>query len=227
MSYYEQIVKNGYSMGNPQFKAFRKTNELGHEYAYVNGERILGEWVYGYRSAKVIKNEDGSYTTVPTIRDIAVFGDFFHDHEYEVVPETVCMFTGLFDKDHRPLYLNDLVLASRHHMSGDGYIRKGFPTSIHFICKVKFGRNGFENLEELGVIPEHELAAKTYQYRWVGTHLWPVSKGPQYWNPETKRYDKCGDGVTCEGIERIGNIFEVENWKDAYKGNHTLDNPEE
>ena len=67
------------------------------------GKRIdNGEWVYGYLAEKYFY-ADKKYVILTEYADARNF------IEYEVIPETICQFTGIFDYTDYEVYEDDII----------------------------------------------------------------------------------------------------------------------
>lgn len=96
-------------MRNFLFKGFHVTRQ-GTQEICINGQRFSGEWVQGYYVA--CKDEyciDVNHAIFTQECEHICMGEYKDYGWYDVIPDTVCQFTGLYDKDGNMIWENDVV----------------------------------------------------------------------------------------------------------------------
>ena len=96
-------------MRNCLFKGFHVTPH-GTQEMFINGQHFRGEWVQGYYVA--CKDEYESDITHAIFTDECehvCMGEYKDLGWYEVIPETVCQFTSLYDEHGMMIWENDIV----------------------------------------------------------------------------------------------------------------------
>jgi hypothetical protein len=100
------------------FKGFQET-ENGSITIIVDGEKVVGEWVYGYYCVLPEFHYDKEYNLIETKLQHQIYGkksDGFGCGWTVVVPETVCQSTGLTDKNNTVIWEGDFI-----HIDEDGH----------------------------------------------------------------------------------------------------------
>lgn len=161
------------------------------------GKIINGDWVCGNLSILTKpfgKVEAGYYISNSAGSPFA----------FQVRPETVGQYVGVKDKNLVDIYEGDKVEGYWAWMSGDGYLKKGFPDKIRKWFEVRYqnrhGNAGFE-LHELQVHPDDQFAADEYFYRSIQCHL---SEDREFQLKDNKVQWKG----KCESLEVIGTIHD-------------------
>lgn len=104
-------------MRNFLFKGFHITQQ-GSQQININGQRLVGEWVEGYYVA--CKDEYCSYVNHAIFTqgcEHVCMGEYTDFGWYNVIPETVCQFTGLYDANGNMIWENDIV-SVRDNLGG-------------------------------------------------------------------------------------------------------------
>ena len=85
-------------------------NLLGNSKIFLNGQKIKGEWVQGYYVACKEKYErDITHAIFTEECEHICMGEYKDWGWYEVIPETVCQFTSLYDERGMMIWENDIV----------------------------------------------------------------------------------------------------------------------
>lgn len=153
-------------MRDIKFKAKRKDNQ---------------EWVYGYYVR--LYNTQNKRVTYRVYTGYSEYcGDELFEEFYEVIPETICEYTGLKDKNGVEIYENDVLLRTLYDDEGKEYLKAEY-TVIFDTEEPRFIIN--ENWEEL---------------RYMN------------WKRNHKKYkQQLGSfGVKTNELEVIGNIYDKE-----------------
>ena len=85
------------------YRGFERREYAPQEYIVLNGERIGGRWVCGDLLQDNIIVPHGQQICVV----FGVIDDYMDAHD--VLPETVCAYTGINDRDGNPVYEGDIV----------------------------------------------------------------------------------------------------------------------
>ena len=96
-------------MRNFLFKGFHVTQQ-GTQEIYINGQLFRGEWVQGYYVA--CKDEycsEMNYAIFTLGCEHVCMGEYTDFGWYNVIPETVSQFTGLYDEHDKMIWENDIV----------------------------------------------------------------------------------------------------------------------
>ncbi len=109
-----------------------------------------GEWVYG---AYGVLGKDTDVerhvimlSTLSTLHD-----DYFYFTDIEIIPETVCQFTGLTDKSGVKIFEGDIVTCINYHGKVEGSI--GYSTSKFYLsCSSGYSDEYLFNCSEIEVI---------------------------------------------------------------------------
>lgn len=99
------------------FKGFHATKD-GTQEVFLNGQCFRGEWVQGYYVA--CKDEycsEFSYAIFTDECEHVCMGEYKDWGWYEVIPETVSQFTGLYDENDNMIWENDIV-SVRDNLGG-------------------------------------------------------------------------------------------------------------
>lgn len=134
-----------------------------------------GEWVEGY----YVTSDDKSFICMDIVEHYCVTALRW----FEIDPETLCQFTGLYDKNGNKIWENDILMC--HENPED-------------LVKVAFGEFGVRNIET-GSIVDKVIG---WHYEIIPTDT--ISRcEPFCWSmPLTKYYiDRCE-------MEVVGNIFD-------------------
>lgn len=119
------------------FKAKRLDNG-----EWVEGSLITGVFLRGGKYIPYILNAD--------LAEYVCFEDFNEENGiFEVIPETLCQYTGLTDKKGKRIWENDILSA---------HWDDSYPEDVTF-CKVVWEENGFKTIESGSVDSGYLLKA--------------------------------------------------------------------
>ena len=99
------------------FKGFHITR-CGKEEIFLNGQQFRGEWVQGYYVA--CKDEycsDVNHAIFTPGCEHVCMGEYTDFGWYNVIPDTVCQSTGLYDEDGNMIWENDIA-SVRDNLGG-------------------------------------------------------------------------------------------------------------
>lgn len=99
-----------------------------------------GEWVYGYYSVDTICSIDGEYLA-PVIRPVPK--QVYDDTWNEILPDTVCEYTGLNDCNGKKIFEGDILSFQHPFQNRHGIYIVSF-ISGGFNCE-KFYQSHFDN----------------------------------------------------------------------------------
>lgn len=148
--------------------------------------------------AKLVDNGkwvEGDLITYGNNRSIRVFddsGDFPRYYEVIVIPETVCQFTGLTDKNRKKIWDKSILFPNWcfRKMPSRGHLNKKYPTIIKGYAVVEFNGGEFEFKFLKPIIEHKEAYEKNMQtYAYVG-------------------YTRDSFNIEQTHVEVVGNIFD-------------------
>ena len=104
-----------YSHREIRFRGFQEMKEGGPQVAYYNGAWHSGAWREGsYARATSHWNDNGKHEDWIITSAIQNGGYFNTIGRFAVVPETLCQFTGMVDRNNFPIFEGDIVVDDRY-----------------------------------------------------------------------------------------------------------------